>query len=102
MLKTIVRAIVRPIIGMCNLRKNIAARSQQKRLEAAEYYSRQFCCIQDYQGKPYVWVHGIPSFAIDNFADHGRDVYTLDEACALMERMRAKYVDEHKNDNGRY
>ena len=98
MIKTIIRAIVRAFIGIGNMRKRMAERSQQKKLDAAKYYSKRFCYIQDYQGKPYVWVHGIPSFAIDNFADHGRDVYTLDEACALMERMRAKYVEEHRED----
>ena len=98
MIKTIIRAIVRAFIGIGNIRKRMEDRSQQKKLDAAKYYSKRFCYIQDYKGKPYVWLHDIPAFAIEDYADHGKDILTLGEACDFMERMRGKYVEEHRED----
>lgn len=54
MVKTIIRTIVRAFIGIGNIRKRMEERSQQKKLDAAKYYSKRFCYIQDYKGKPYV------------------------------------------------
>lgn len=44
------------------------------------------------------WLRDIPAFAIEDYADHGKDVLTLGEACDFMERMRGKYVEEHRDD----
>lgn len=89
-------------MGIKRIIKRISENNRTKRVKEAEWMSRQFCYIQDDRdGKLYVWLHGIPAFAVEDKADQSNDVLTLQQAKDFVARMRKKYVEEHCNDTGR-
>lgn len=88
-------------MGLKRVIKRINENNRIKRLKTAEWMSREFCYIHDDdKGVLYVWLHGIPAFAIEDKADQDHDILTLQQAKEFVARMRKKYVDEHCNDTG--